>query len=119
VPVDPTGHPVRIKPAFYDVYGEALQGRKVSGRVPAPAVADGALLVAWPLRRADLDIVGHVNNAAVWQAVTEIVTSRVSWVSVIHHGAVESGHDVKIAHVPGSLWMLVDGEVRVSAQYTE
>jgi acyl-ACP thioesterase len=119
VPVDPTGHPVRIKPAFYDVYGEALQGRKVSGRVPSPAVADGALLVAWPLRRADLDIVGHVNNAAVWQAVTEIVTSRVSWVSVIHHGAVESGHDVKIAHVPGSLWMLVDGEVRVSAQYTE
>ena len=119
VPVDPTGHPVRIKPAFYDVYGEALQGRKVSGRVPAPAGADGALLVAWPLRRADLDIVGHVNNAAVWQAVTEIVTSRVSWVSVIHHGAVESGHDVKIAHVPGSLWMLVDGEVRVSAQYSE
>lgn len=119
VPVDPTGHPVRIKPAFYDVYGEALQGRKVSGRVPAPAVADGALLVAWPLRRADLDIVGHVNNAAVWQAVTEIVTSRVSWVSVIHHGAVESGHDVKIAHFPGSLWMLVDGEVRVSAQYAE
>ena len=119
VPVDPTGHPVRIKPAFYDVYGEALQGRKVSGRVPAPAVADGALLVAWPLRRADLDIVGHVNNAAVWQAVTEIVTSRVSWVSVIHHGAVESGHDVKIASVPGSLWMLVDGEVRVSAQYAE
>jgi len=119
VPVDPTGHPVRIKPAFYDVYGEALQGRKVSGRVPAPAVADGALLVAWPLRRADLDIVGHVNNAAVWQAVTEIVTARVSWVSVIHHGAVESGHDVKIAHVPGSLWMLVDGEVRVSAQYAE
>lgn len=119
VPVDPTGHPVRIKPAFYDVYGEALQGRKVSGRVPAPAVADGALYVAWPLRRADLDIVGHVNNAAIWQAVTEIVTSRVSWVSVVHHGAVESGHDVKIASVPGSLWMLVDGEVRVSAQYGE
>ncbi len=119
VPVDPTGHPVRIKPAFYDVYGEALQGRKVSGRVPAPAVADGALVVDWPLRRADLDIVGHVNNAAVWQAVTEVVTSPVSWVSVIHHGAVESGHDVTIAHVAGSLWMLVDGEVRVSAQYAE
>jgi hypothetical protein len=51
--------------------------------------------------------------------VTEVVTSRVSWVSVIHHGAVESGHDVTIASVPGSLWMLVDGEVRVSAQYAE
>ncbi len=119
VPVDPSGHPVRIKPAFFDVYGEAMQGRKVSGRIAAPNVAADAQRLAWPLRRADLDIVGHVNNAAVWQAVTEVVTTPVSWVSVIHHGAVESGHDVQIAHVPGSLWLLVDGEVRVAAEYAE
>jgi acyl-ACP thioesterase len=119
VPVDPSGHPLRISPAFHDVYGEAHQGRKVSGRVPAPHVADGAQLRAWPLRRADLDVVGHVNNAAIWQAVTEVVVSAVSFVSVIHHGAVESGHDVQIASVPGSLWLLVDGEVRVSAEYAE
>jgi acyl-ACP thioesterase len=119
VPVDPSGQPVRIKPAFYDVYGEAMQGRKVSGRIPVPVVADDAQLLSWPLRRADLDIVGHVNNAAVWQAVTEVVTTPVTWVSVIHHGAVESGHDVQIAHAPGSLWLLVDGQVRVSAEYAE
>jgi acyl-ACP thioesterase len=119
VPVDPTGHPVRIKPAFFDVYGEAMQGRKVSGRIAAPVVADDAQLLARPLRRAALDIVGHVNNAAVWQAVTEVVTTPVSWVSVIHHGAVEDGHDVRIAHASGSLWLLVDGEVRVSAEYAE
>jgi acyl-ACP thioesterase len=119
VPVDPTGHPVRIKPAFYDVYGEALQGRKVSGRIAAATVAEDATYLDWPLRRADLDIVGHVNNAAVWQAVTEVVAAPISWVSVVHHGAVESGHDVKIAHVPGALWLLVDGEVRVSAEYAE
>jgi len=119
VPVDPSGHPVRIKPAFFDVYGEAMQGRKVSGRIATPEVADDAEILEWPLRRADLDIVGHVNNAAVWQAVTEVVTSPVSWVSVIHHGAVESGHDVRIAYAPGSLWLLVDGEVRVSAEYAQ
>jgi acyl-ACP thioesterase len=119
VPVDPTGHPRRIKPTFFDVYGEAARARKVSGRVASPVVADDAQLQTWPLRRADIDVVDHVNNAAVWQAVTEIVTTPVSWVSVIHHGAVESGHDVQIAHAPGSLWMLVDGEVRVSAEYAE
>jgi len=119
VPVDATGHPVRIKPAFYDVYGEASQGRKVSGRVNAPPVPDGAPVRAWPLRRADFDIVGHVNNAAVWQAITEVVTMPVSWVSVTHHGAIESGHDVQIAHVPGSLWLIVDDQVRVSAEYAE
>ena len=73
----------------------------------------------WPLRRADLDIVGHVNNAAVWQAVTEVVTASVSWVSVVHHGAIASDDEVRIAHVPGSLWLVVDDEVRVSATYVE
>ncbi|HEY5009812.1 MAG TPA: hypothetical protein VIH73_01575, partial [Acidimicrobiales bacterium] len=96
-----------------------MQGRKVSGRIAAPVVADDAEILEWPLRRADLDIVGHVNNAAVWQAVTEVVTTPVSWVSVIHHGAVESGHDVRIAHAPGSLWLLVDGEICVSAEYAQ
>jgi acyl-ACP thioesterase len=119
VPVDPTGHPVRIKPMFFDVYGEALQGRKVSGRVPAPAVIDGAQFRPWPLRRSDFDIVGHVNNAAVWQAVTEVVTTAVSSVSVTHHGAIERGHDVTIAQVPGSLWLLVDDQIRVSVEYAE
>ncbi len=119
VPVDPSGHPVRIKPMFYDIYGEAMQGRKVSGRIPAPVLDPDARVVRWPLRRADLDIVGHVNNAAVWQAVTEVVTASVSWVSVVHHGAIASNDEVRIASVPGSLWLVVDDEVRVSATYVE
>jgi acyl-ACP thioesterase len=118
VPIDPTGHPVRIGPLFFEVYGEAVQGRKVSGRVTAPVVAEGAVLRPWPLRRADLDIVGHVNNAAVWQAVTEVVNTPVSRVVVTHHGPVESGHDVTLASAPGALWLLVDGKVEVSAEFS-
>ncbi len=119
VPVDPSGHPVRIKPAFFDVYAEAMQGRKVSGRVPTPVVAAEATTRPWPLRRADLDVVGHVNNAAVWQAVTEVVTTPVSSVSVTHHGAIAGDDEVTIASVPGSLWLVVDGQVRVAAEYAE
>jgi acyl-ACP thioesterase len=119
VPIDPTGHPVRMRQSFVDVYGEAMQGRKVSGRVPAPVVPEGVVTRAWPLRRADLDIVGHVNNAAVWQAVSEVVSTPASWVSVIHHGPVESGHEVTLASATGSLWLLVDGEVKVSADFAE
>jgi acyl-ACP thioesterase len=118
VPIDPTGHPVRIKPVFFEVYGDSMQGRKVSGRVAAPVVAAGAVERTWPLRRADLDIVGHVNNAAVWQAVTEIVNAPVSQVVVVHHGPVESGHEVTLASVPGALWLLVDGVVQVSAEFS-
>ena len=118
VPIDQTGHPVRIRSSFFDVYGEAARERKVSGRVAPPQVADGALRQPWPLRRADLDIVGHVNNAAVWQAVSEVVTAPVSKVTVIHHGPIESGHDVTLLRSPGAMWLEVDGTVAVSATYS-
>ena len=117
VPIDATGHPLRIKPEFFAVYGDAVAGRKVSGRVGTPLVSEGATSRTWPLRRADLDIVGHVNNAAVWQAVTEVVDGPVVEVVVTHHGPVESGHEVTLANAPGSLWLLVDGVVRVSASF--
>ena len=117
VPVDATGHPLRIKPEFFAVYGEAVAGRKVSGRVGAAVIAPDASTQPWPLRRADLDIVGHVNNAAVWQAVTEVVDSSVTEVVVTHYGPVEFGHEVTLASSPGSLWLIVDGAVRVSASF--
>jgi acyl-ACP thioesterase len=117
VPVDPTGHPVRLRPQFFDVYGDAVRGRKVPGRVTIREPEPGATERTWPLRRADLDVVGHVNNAAVWQAVSEVVDVPVSQVEVIHHGPVESGHDVRLVHAPGAMWLLVDQQVRVAARF--
>jgi len=118
VPVDPSGHPVRLRPAFFDVYGEACQGRKVSGRVAMSAPGAAAAIRPWPLRRADLDVVGHVNNAAVWQALSEVVDVPVDVVELIHHGPVENGHDVRLAHEPGAMWLLVNDDVRVSAHFS-
>jgi len=118
VPIDQTGYPVRVRTSFFDVYGEAVRARKISGRVASPLVDDHALRRPWPLRRADLDIVGHVNNAAVWEAVTEVVTSPVTQVTVIHHGPIESGHDVTLLHAQGAMWLDVDGKVAVSATYS-
>jgi acyl-ACP thioesterase len=118
VPVDPSGHPVRVQPYFYEVFGEAIGGRKVSGRVKVTSPPADALRRPWPLRRADLDVVGHVNNAAVWQAVSEVVDVPVPFVQVTHHGPVEAGHEVSMARVPGALWLLVDDEVRVAVEYS-
>jgi acyl-ACP thioesterase len=119
VPTDASGHPVRVRQDFYDVYGEACRGRKISGRVTTPAIPDDAHYRPWPLRAADYDIVGHVNNAAVWLAVTEVLTNPVRYVSVTHHSALERGDDVVLAAAPGRLWLLVDGVVRVSVEYSE
>jgi len=115
VPIDPRGFPVRIPKAFYDIFGEAMGGRKVSGRVPVTLPPDDATRRVWPLRRADLDVIGHVNNAAVWQAVAEIFDAPVDSVDVIHHGAVEEGHDVELVSNANALWLVVEGEVRVAA----
>jgi len=40
-------------------------------------------------------------------------------VSITHHGAIASADDVSIAHVPGSLWLVVDDHVRVAAEYAQ
>lgn len=117
VPTDRSGHPVRMRPSFFQVYGEAVKDRKVSGRVATPPLDETATHQAWPLRRADLDIVGHVNNAALWQAVHEAAGDDVRAVSVIHHGSIEWGDDVTLGRTPTRAWLLVRGETRVSASF--
>jgi acyl-ACP thioesterase len=118
VPVDPRGFPVRIPKTFYEIFGEAMGDRRVSGRVPVTAPPPEAKRQPWPLRRADLDVIGHVNNAAVWQAVAEVFDAPVESVDVIHHGPVEEGHVVELVKDETQMWLLVDGEVRVAASVT-
>lgn len=117
--VDASGHPVRMRENFFDVYGDQARQRKVSGRVSTPPVPENAAVRPWPIRDADLDIVQHVNNAALWQAVSEIVKSPVREVSVTHHASIERDDEVLLHHVPGALWLTVDGVVTVSAQFQE
>jgi acyl-ACP thioesterase len=118
VPVDPRGFPVRIPRTFYEIFGEAMGDRRVSGRVPVTVPPPEASKRSWPLRRADLDVIGHVNNAAVWQAVAEVFDAPVESVDVIHHGPVEEGHVVELVKSATQMWLLVDGEVRVAASVT-
>jgi acyl-ACP thioesterase len=117
--VDASGHPVRVRERFFDVYGEQARDRKVSGRVTTPPVPQNAQVRPWPLRDADLDIVQHVNNAAIWQAVSEVVKLPIRDVSVTHHASIERTDQVLLHHVPGALWLTVEGVVTVSAQFRE
>ena len=117
VSLDRSGRPARLAPGFEEVYGAATGGRRVSGRIePAPTPSDPTTR-PWPLRRADLDIVGHVNNAAVWAAVTEVARDPVAAASVTHHGPLEDGHSATLVTEPGRMWLMTDGEVKVSAEF--
>jgi len=71
VAIDPrTLRPARID-ALADVYGESAGDRRVrTGLLHPPPPAD-APSRPWTVRRADLDVAAHVNNAAYWQALEE------------------------------------------------
>lgn len=117
VPTDSSGRPRRLPESFFRVYGESVKERKIPGRVDVPPVPESASRRSWPVRQADLDLIGHVNNAAVWQALTEVARPPLREVSVIHHHAVEANDDVTLVDAPGAMWLLVEGEVRVSARF--
>jgi acyl-ACP thioesterase len=59
--------PARIED--FDIYAESAGDRAVSTRLELRAPDHGAKRTAWPLRTTDLDVLGHVNNAAYWHAV--------------------------------------------------
>jgi acyl-ACP thioesterase len=118
VPIDAQGRIQRLRQSFLDVYGEAVGGRKVSGRVALAPVPENAPHRAWPLRRSDLDILGHVNNAALWLAMTEVANGPLASASMVHHGSVEEVDEVTLVSSPGHLWLTVEGSVRVSARFS-
>ncbi len=71
------GQPALLTDRFLDIYGSATGGRRASARQRNPKIeslgerAAEVVAEAWQLRRADLDTLGHVNNAAYWAAVEE------------------------------------------------
>ena len=72
-----TGRPAPLSPRFFEIYGEAADGRTVNARLhhpAAPALADPPR--PWPTRFTDFDVVGHMNNAAYWCVVEEELARR-------------------------------------------
>lgn len=123
-----TGRPIVLGPDFWGLYGEAAQGRRVRVRLAHPAAPPpGAERSPWPLRFADFDLLGHVNNAAYWAVVEEALADRRDLrppfrAEIEHRAAIEQGHLVTVArHDDGSglgLWLLdeADGTVCATAR---
>jgi acyl-ACP thioesterase len=64
----PDARPARIGDGFDD-YARAAEGREASTRLVLEGPPADAPRVPWPLRTTDVDLMGHVNNAAYWSAV--------------------------------------------------
>jgi acyl-ACP thioesterase len=71
----PDARPARIGEGFDD-YRAAAGGRVASTRLELPDPPDGVDRSTWPLRVTDVDVMGHVNNAAYWFAVEHRLRGR-------------------------------------------
>jgi acyl-ACP thioesterase len=67
-----TLRPLRLGEEFQAVYGESAGSRKANFRLGHPAPPPDAARSSWRFRASDLDIAGHVNNAAYWEPVEEL-----------------------------------------------
>lgn len=106
-----TGKPAKLPDDFFEIWGETAAGRKVSARTTLPtAWPDDVIDEPWAVRLADLDVVGHVNNAAQWMAVEEAL-DHAGWdhgpvrAELEHGPGVERGTEVRLR------WQRVDGGV--------
>jgi acyl-ACP thioesterase len=123
-----TGRPKALTPRFHEVFTPSAVGRVVRARLHHGDKPDEADRRAWPLRAADFDVLGHVNNAAYWEAVEEELARRRDLraplrAEVEFRAGIDPGMAVSLWTVDtGSTWAgwLAgdDGVVRASASVT-
>jgi acyl-ACP thioesterase len=121
--------PVRLDDRFMAIYGSAAGGRKVSSRLWLGDPPVGAAAEPWPLRAVDMDLLGHVNNAAYWAAVEQQVEPGTAFAhrllrgphrAVMEYGpGIDAGARVELLLDEGDdhlgLWFTVRGAVQASA----
>jgi acyl-ACP thioesterase len=63
--------PVPLGQRELELYGTSAAGRRVTARLRHPPPGADAQASTWTFRATELDIAGHVNNAAYWQPLEE------------------------------------------------
>lgn len=124
-----TGVPARLPEAFHEHYAPAASGRRVTTRLWLGDPPVGAAATPWPVRVVDIDVLGHVNNAAYWAAVEEQIEPGTAFAHALlgrpHRAVMEYGPGI----APGdavellvdetddhlSLWFTVADTVQASA----
>jgi len=121
VSIDTAGRPVRLPTGFVDYYGEAAHGRTVTSRLTLGHPPELCATTSWALRFADLDTLGHVNNAAHWQAGEELIAGRIPIRALIEYqSALTLPGPAELISVatPGGpdvcAWLTVDSRVHSS-----
>jgi acyl-ACP thioesterase len=123
VHVDPErGTPAPLPPAFDEIWAPSANGRRVSARLRHDAPPRDTAARPWTLRATDLDVVGHVNNAAYWAPIEDELARRgrprVRRAEIEFRAGLDEGDDVELVSHDLSdgfaCWLRVGGDVRAS-----
>jgi acyl-ACP thioesterase len=117
VNIDPqTMAPTPLPPQFHEVFASAANGRSVSARLRHPRPPAEVVVHRWTLRRTDLDVFGHVNNAAVWEVVEQFVHPATDAIEIEFRAPIDGDVDVLVGR--NALWLVADrDDVRASVQF--
>jgi acyl-ACP thioesterase len=102
VHLGPDARPARIED--FGAYAEAADGRVVTTKLELPEPGSESARIQWPLRATDVDLLGHVNNAAYWQAVEHALPRggpdprQPLRAMLDHRHAIDLGDDVELLH---------------------
>ena len=107
------GRPQRIDPIAFEQYGIPVGSPRISTRLRHPDPPAGVAGRPWVVRVADVDVLGHVNNAVAWAVVEEVLADAgievaAPFVAEVEFRTALAPDDTpELVVVPGA-----DGEVR-------
>jgi acyl-ACP thioesterase len=118
--LDMSLRPRRLDERFLAVYGASANGRRASTRLTLAMDGHGdGHGCPWRLRVADIDRLGHVNNAAYWSPLEDAWAGRLDGrlrAVVEYRKPIDLGEDVELVTQGDLAWLAVAGEVRSAAR---
>lgn len=121
-----SGRAVALPDEFHERFPVPDDRRRVGIRLQHPAPTPSLARRPWPLRVGDFDVMGHMNNAAYWEPVDEVLATlgrpRVRRAEIEHRAAIEPDDAVVVRVDPGGdgapvgVWLECDGDVRGSVR---
>jgi len=124
VHLGPDLQPARLGERFHAIYAAAAAGRRASPRFELDGRPPVGRAQRWPLRATDVDVLGHVNNAAYFVPVEEALVQVPEVVGRAHRAVLEYRRpldldeevSVHIAREDGiRLWFVAAGAVKATA----
>ena len=121
-----TSRPARLPEDFVERYDvDPGVPHDIEAKLRLPKRPEGLTTTPWPVRRTDLDALDHMNNAAYWNVVEELLAARPRPEGVLRgdleYGAgIDPGDQVEVAWVDGedgvlTCWLSVGGSIRATA----